>query len=122
VLRLVKRCDVFLTNLIPSRIRQFDLTYDRIKALNPRAVYAQLSPFGTSGPMAERTGFDYSSFFCAGGAGGIMGLMGDRAIDRAGSEWFRPGMGDLPTALALSSAILSGLHLCDPPWLPPAFA
>jgi len=113
---------------------------DAIKQLNPRAVYAQLSPYGQSGPMSERTGFDYSSFFCAGGPGSVMGLMGDRAIDRAGSEWFRPGMGDLPTgestsslardpiaacglwvyydrivrdrvALAMSNAILSGLHM-----------
>ena len=109
--RLSKQCDVFLTNLIPTRLRQFELTYDDIKQLNPMTVYAQLSPYGQTGPMSERTGFDYSSFFCAGGVGSVMGLMGDRAIDRAGSEWFRPGAGDLPTALAMSNAILSGLHM-----------
>jgi crotonobetainyl-CoA:carnitine CoA-transferase CaiB-like acyl-CoA transferase len=45
--------------------------------------------------------------------GGVMGLMGDPEdkLMRAGNESYRTGMGDLPTALALTSAILSGLHL-----------
>jgi crotonobetainyl-CoA:carnitine CoA-transferase CaiB-like acyl-CoA transferase len=42
-----------------------------------------------------------------------MGLLGDPAdsISRKGHEAYRTGMGDLPTSLALTAAILSGLHL-----------
>ena len=36
--RLARQCDVFLTNLLPGRLRQFELTYADIKQLNPRAV------------------------------------------------------------------------------------
>ena len=60
--RLAARCDVFLTNLLPPRLRQFSLTYDAIKAVNPRAVYASMTPYGSSGPQSELTGFDFTAF------------------------------------------------------------
>ena len=40
--RLARQCDVFLTNLLPGRLRQFELTYADIKQLNPRAVCKML--------------------------------------------------------------------------------
>jgi succinate--hydroxymethylglutarate CoA-transferase len=52
---LAKSCDVFLTNLLPGRLRQFSLTYAQIKAINPRAVYASMTPYGSSGPASELT-------------------------------------------------------------------
>ena len=108
--KLAASCDVFLTNLLPGRLRQFSLTYDEIKAVNPRAVYASMTPYGSSGPQSELTGFDFTAFYAL---GGVMGLMGDPndKLMRAGNESYRTGMGDLPTGLALTSAILSGLHL-----------
>ena len=41
--RLARQCDVFLTNLLPGRLRQFELTYADIKQINPRAGVATLS-------------------------------------------------------------------------------
>jgi crotonobetainyl-CoA:carnitine CoA-transferase CaiB-like acyl-CoA transferase len=108
--RLAAKCDVFLTNMLPGRLRQFSLTYDSIKAINQRAVYASMTPYGSSGPQSDLTGFDFTAFYAL---GGVMGLMGDPKdkLMRAGNESYRTGMGDLPTALALTSAILSGLYL-----------
>jgi crotonobetainyl-CoA:carnitine CoA-transferase CaiB-like acyl-CoA transferase len=108
--RLAANCDIFLTNLLPGRLRQFSLTYDTIAQINPRAVYASMTPYGSSGPQSELTGFDFTAFYAL---GGVMGLMGDPndKLMRAGNESYRTGMGDLPTALALTSAILSGLHV-----------
>ena len=71
---LVKQCDVLLTNLLPGRLRQFQLTYADIKRLNPRSVYASMTPYGNSGPQSELTGFDFTAFYAL---GGVMGLMGD---------------------------------------------
>jgi crotonobetainyl-CoA:carnitine CoA-transferase CaiB-like acyl-CoA transferase len=54
--RLASKCDVFLTNLLPGRLRQFSLTYADVKGLNPRAVYASMTPYGSTGPQSELTG------------------------------------------------------------------
>ena len=69
-----------------------------------------MTPYGSSGPQSELTGFDFTAFYAL---GGVMGLMGDPKdkLLRGGNESYRTGMGDLPTGLALTSAILSGLHL-----------
>ena len=120
--RLARQCDVFLTNLLPGRLRQFELTYADIKQLNPRAVCkmlmlcrlaalsasanleviplfadASMTPYGQSGPQSELTGFDFTAFYAL---GGVMGLMGDPSdkLMRAGNESYRTGARDrLPT-------------------------
>ena len=47
---------------------------------------------------------------CAGGPGGLMGLNNPDGMaiqQRAGPEWFRPGAGDLPTALGTGGVVIA---------------
>jgi formyl-CoA transferase len=47
---LVKRCDVLLENFRPGTMERLGLSYEELKMLNPRLVYASISGFGQTGP------------------------------------------------------------------------
>ena len=102
-LRLATQCDVFMTNLIPSRRERYGLTYRAVSEGNPRVVYLGFSGYGTEGPDKDRLGFDYAAFWAR---SGIMGLVGEPdtapALQRA-------GMGDHSTAGLLLSGVLAAL-------------
>jgi len=57
--RLVREAHALLTNLKPSAIRKLGLTYDDLRAVNPRIVCVALTGFGLEGPFADRPAYDY---------------------------------------------------------------
>ena len=104
LLMLVRNADVFITNYQPQLQRKFQLTWDDLRALNPRLVYAQVTGYGETGGDAERPGYDATAYWAR------SGLMG--TIHNAGAEpGISPaGFGDHPTSLALFGAIVSALY------------
>ena len=54
-------------------MRTLGLSYDDVRALNPRVVYASASGFGQDGPLADRPGLD----IMAQARGGLMSITGD---------------------------------------------
>ena len=107
VLRLCESADIFLTNLVAERYERYGLTYDAVRAANPRIVYSVLTGYGTRGPDANKAGFDASGFWAA---SGIMDVMGS---DPAVPVHSRGGQGDHPTAMTSLAATLAGLHMRD---------
>lgn len=102
---LVKKADVFITNLpFPSRerlgLRAQDLTH-----LNERLIYASLTPYGEHGPERDRTGFDATAWWAR---SGLMDMV--RASIETEPALSMPGMGDHPTAMAMYGAILTALY------------
>ena len=61
---LVREADVFLTSLLPSARRRFDIDVDAIRAINPDIIYARGSALGTKGAESERGGYDMTAFWC----------------------------------------------------------
>lgn len=55
--RLVERADVLLENYTPRVMEQWGLTWDRLRAINPRLVMVRMPAFGLDGPWRDRTGF-----------------------------------------------------------------
>ena len=55
--RLVVRCDAVVENFTPRVLEQFGLDWERIRALNPRAILLRMPAFGLSGPWRDHTGF-----------------------------------------------------------------
>ncbi len=50
---LLKLADVVVNGFTPGQLKTLDLTYDRIQAVNPRAVVLNMPPLGSQGPYAD---------------------------------------------------------------------
>jgi crotonobetainyl-CoA:carnitine CoA-transferase CaiB-like acyl-CoA transferase len=57
-LDLAKKADVIIENFKPGTADKLGIGYDKIKELNPRAVYCSISGFGPTGPYAGWAGYD----------------------------------------------------------------
>jgi crotonobetainyl-CoA:carnitine CoA-transferase CaiB-like acyl-CoA transferase len=101
--RLVADCDVYVTNQPMPMRRTLGLTYDDLKQLNPRMIYASLTAYGEDGPERDREGFDLVAYWAR---TGLMDLVRTGDVEPAQSL---PGMGDHPTAVALYAAIVTAL-------------
>jgi len=55
--RLVEKADVFLSNLTPEMLAGWNLSYERLKEINPRLVYATNTGYGRFGGVS-RPAFD----------------------------------------------------------------
>ena len=107
VKRLAKDADVFLTNLVQTRREKYGLTYEDVRAANPRCVFASFSGYGVRGPDRGRPGFDYAAFWAR---SGLMGLLGEPPSP---PPLCRGGQGDHTTALNILAAVLAALRLRD---------
>jgi crotonobetainyl-CoA:carnitine CoA-transferase CaiB-like acyl-CoA transferase len=56
--RLVKRSDVMLIAWPPGQAERLGYDYERMRALNPRLVYANITGWGEKGPLALKEGYD----------------------------------------------------------------
>jgi crotonobetainyl-CoA:carnitine CoA-transferase CaiB-like acyl-CoA transferase len=56
---LVKKSDVFFTNLRHSTIKKMSMDYQTLSRINPRLIYASVTGFGSRGPDADRGAFDF---------------------------------------------------------------
>ncbi|MDP6086066.1 MAG: CoA transferase [Nitrospinota bacterium] len=71
--RFIERSDVVAENFRPGTMEKLGFGYDRVREINPRAVFASVSGFGHTGPLAERPGYDV----VIQGEGGVMSLTGE---------------------------------------------
>jgi crotonobetainyl-CoA:carnitine CoA-transferase CaiB-like acyl-CoA transferase len=55
---LVAKVDVVMENFAPGVIGRMGLSWETVKALNPRAIMCSVSAFGQTGPLANQPGFD----------------------------------------------------------------
>ena len=101
--RLLATTDVLICNFPPLVREKLKLTYEDVKPVNPRLIYASLTGYGESGPDRDRPGFDVTAYFARSGLldaqryeGGPPGVPG-------------PAQGDRATAMSLVSAILMAL-------------
>jgi CoA:oxalate CoA-transferase len=70
---MVPHCDVVMENFRPGTMERLGLGYDVLASLNPGLIYCAITGFGTTGPDAERPGYD----LIAQGMGGIMSITGE---------------------------------------------
>ena len=90
MLRLLRDADVFVSNIRAAARERAGLSYDDVKKVNPRIIYATLSGYGTRGPDKDRAAFDYAAFWSRTGAMASLGEPGDPPPTQ------RPAMGDHP--------------------------
>jgi crotonobetainyl-CoA:carnitine CoA-transferase CaiB-like acyl-CoA transferase len=103
VLRLLRDADVFVSNIRAAARERAGLSYEDVKKVNPRIIYATLSGYGTRGPDKDRAAFDYAAFWSRTGAMASLGEPGDPPPTQ------RPAMGDHPAGLQLAGAVSAAL-------------
>ncbi|KAI9688992.1 MAG: hypothetical protein M1822_000729 [Bathelium mastoideum] len=103
---LAKTADVFLENFVPGKADELGIGYNDISKVNPRVVYASISGYGSTGPYANRAGYDA----IAAAEGGLMHISGEKT-----GKPVRPGVGmmDMTTGLYTHGAILAALRARD---------
>ncbi|MCG2592283.1 CoA transferase [Ramlibacter sp. XY19] len=70
--RLIAGADVVVENFRPDVKHRLGIDYESLSKDNPGLVYASISGFGQTGPLAQRPGFDQ----IAQGMGGLMSVTG----------------------------------------------
>jgi formyl-CoA transferase len=70
--QLIAKADVVVENFRPDVKFRLGIDYETLKKDNPGLVYASISGFGQTGPLAARPGFDQ----IAQGMGGLMSVTG----------------------------------------------
>jgi crotonobetainyl-CoA:carnitine CoA-transferase CaiB-like acyl-CoA transferase len=58
---LVAGADVLVENNRPGMLERMGLGYEDLRKVNPKIIYATISGYGRTGPMAERGGYDLIS-------------------------------------------------------------
>lgn len=56
--RIISAADVIVANLPPATLRTWGLDYERVRAINPRAVLTVATAYGSGGPLSHQPGFD----------------------------------------------------------------
>jgi crotonobetainyl-CoA:carnitine CoA-transferase CaiB-like acyl-CoA transferase len=72
-MRLALKADVVLENMRANVKHRLKVSYEDVKAINPRIVYGSISGFGQDGPYGPRAGVDQ----IAQGMGGLMSITGE---------------------------------------------
>jgi formyl-CoA transferase len=71
-MRLAKTADIIVENMRAQVKHRLKVSYDDVRAINPRIVYGSISGFGQTGPYGKRAGVDQ----IAQGMGGLMSITG----------------------------------------------
>ena len=100
--RLIDTADVVVENFRPDVKFRLGIDYESLATTNPRLVYASISGFGQSGPLATRPGFDQ----IAQGMSGLMSVTG-----QPGESPMRVGIpiGDLCAGIFAAQGVLVAL-------------
>ncbi|MBT5267638.1 MAG: formyl-CoA transferase [Rhodospirillaceae bacterium] len=103
VKRLAREADVFIENFGPGVIDRLGLSYDVLKEVNPRLIYAQVKGFAEGSPYEDFLSFD----MIGQSTGGLMSITGP-----ADGEPCKPGttLGDTGTGMLMAISILGALY------------
>ena len=104
-LKLVAAADVLIINTPLKSREKLGLTYDDLKAVNPRLIYASFTAYGEEGPEAERSGFDHTALWAR---TGLMDTI--RPAPDAPPSRVALGMGDHISALTIFGSIMAALY------------
>jgi crotonobetainyl-CoA:carnitine CoA-transferase CaiB-like acyl-CoA transferase len=103
-MRLAEMADVLVENFRPGVAARLGLGYEDVSAQNPGIVYASISGYGQTGPMAGRPGYDA----IAQALSGMMSITGE-----PDGRPVRPGVAtaDIGAGMWAVIGILAALHV-----------
>ncbi len=104
LLKLIASADVFVTNHRLQALEKLKITYEDLKQVNPRLIYAVGTGYGNEGPEVNDAGYDMVAYWSRSGFEGSVFPM---------DGWLSqipPGTGDHPTGMSLAAGILMALY------------
>lgn len=99
---IVRRSDVVVSNFRPGVMERLGLGWDDVQRLNPRAIYAVGTGFGTDGPYVAKGGQDML-------AQAMSGVMARRADPSRPPEIFATTLADYSAGMHLVQGVLLAL-------------
>ncbi len=100
---LIKRADVFLTNLRLKALNKLGMDYETLRKLNPRLVYCLVTGFGSQGAEYGRPAYDIGAFWSRAGVVSTLTPAGHEPPIQRGA------MGDHTTGMTAAGAISAAL-------------
>lgn len=95
--RLVAEADVVIESFRPGVMDRLGCGYDTLKAINPRLVYAALTGYGQTGPLAAAAGHDINYLALAG------------VLDQTGRAGEAPALSNVQIADLAGGGLTCGL-------------
>jgi crotonobetainyl-CoA:carnitine CoA-transferase CaiB-like acyl-CoA transferase len=99
---LIKKCDIFFTNLRRSTVSKMKMDYPTLSQINPKLIYASVTGYGSRGPDANGGGFDQQGQ----GRSGMMYTLGEPDTRPSVAQF---GIIDQATAIMASYQIVIAL-------------
>ncbi len=107
LLKLVEGADVIVENYRSGVMERFGLSYEALRKINPRLVYAAIRGFGDARTLPSPYG-DWPAYdVVAQAVGGIMAITGE--VDGQPTK-VGPGVGDLVPAMMCAFGIVCAVH------------
>ncbi len=107
LMRMIEQADVFLVNFSAGQLAKHNLEWEKLKTVNPRLIFAQISAYGLKGPDADRKAFDLTGWFAR---TGVLDMMHEKDVPPTLPAG---GVGDHATAMTLYAGILTALYKRD---------
>jgi formyl-CoA transferase/CoA:oxalate CoA-transferase len=107
--RLLADADVLVENFRPGTLARLGFGDDVLTELNPRLVHLAISGYGTTGPAADRPGYD----FVIQAVGGLMSITGDADGDGGHPTKVGVAISDVVTGMFATIGILAALIARD---------
>lgn len=103
---MVTKADIVVENYRPGTMDKFGLSYETLKNINPKLIYAACSGFGRTGPYTKKPAYD----IIVQAMGGIMSITGEEGgmPTRVGAS-----VGDVIAGVFTAYGVMLALHHRD---------
>lgn len=101
--KLLGGADVFVSNVRPAALARMGLDPATLSSRYPRLVYGLLTGYGSSGPDADRAGYDVGAFWARSGLAHTLVPPGDNPPS------VRSGQGDHTTGMSMCAGVMAAL-------------
>lgn len=101
--KLVEWADVFVSNYRAAGLKRLGMSYEDLKKINPKLVYATVSGFGNEGPNAGDMGFDVVCYY------GRSGMLTD-SVPKGNVMHAPYGGGDVNSGEVLALGVCAALY------------
>jgi crotonobetainyl-CoA:carnitine CoA-transferase CaiB-like acyl-CoA transferase len=104
--RMVTEADIVVENFRPGVMDRLGLSYEALRAINPRLIYCSISGYGQSGPAAERAAYAMIVHAESGFDTSLARYAGDRDRPAAGAIFVADILGGIFGFSAIQTAMV----------------